>query len=227
MQNNLVRELLKIKLDREFLFQFLTDSTLRFRVARHVVLWTVCLFVIYERFDFNGALLTSPAERQMYVNLSTLIFGGLAILDYVLITLLLRQFVIRRSQISLFVLGLLGVHFLTAFLVYWHVVWFVDLFTFSHLPVAYRTFAHGVMGLRFWQVPFNAVLVGGFCFSLVYSYLLVVLTPKIFKDLLALSTRRAQLKKDNLQSIPGNRLDMETPYRVVIVDDEPLALDFV
>ena len=199
MQNNWIKELLKIKLDRESLFQFLTDPTRRFRVARHVVLWTVSVFLIYKRFDFNAVLLTSPAERQMYVNLSTLIFGGLTILDYALITLLLRQFVIRRSQVSLFVLGLFGVHLLTAILVYWHVGWFVDLFTLQHLPIAYRTFAHDVIGLRFWQIPFNSVLIGVFCFSLVYSYLLVVLTPKIFKDLFTTNVRRAQLEKDNLQ----------------------------
>ncbi len=93
MRSNLVNELLKIKLDRDFLFKFLTDTTRRYRVARHVVLWTVSLFLIYKRFDFNSILLTSPDERQMYVNFSTLIFGGLTILDYALITLLLRQFV--------------------------------------------------------------------------------------------------------------------------------------
>ena len=199
MQNNWIKDLLKIKLDRESLFQFLTDPTPRFRVARHVVLWTVSIFLIYKRFDFNAILLTSPAERQLYVHLSTLIFGGITILDYALIILLLRQFVIRRSQVSLFVLGLFGVHLLTAILVYWHVGWFVDLFTLQHLPIAYRTFAHDVIGLRFWQIPFNSVLIGVFCFSLVYSYLLVVLTPKIFKDLFTTNVRRAQLEKDNLQ----------------------------
>ena len=194
-----MKELLEIKLSRESLFQFLTDPTHRLRVARHGVLWTVFLFLIYKRFDFNAVLLTSPAERQMYVNLSTLVFGSLTILDYILITLLLRQFVIRRSQVSLFVLGLFGVHLLTALLVYWHVGWFVDLFTLKHLPIAYRTFAHDVIGLRFWQIPFNPVLIGVFCFSLVYSYLLVVLTPKIFKDLFTISIKRGQLEKDNLQ----------------------------
>lgn len=194
-----MRELSEIKLDRESLFQFLTDPTRRVRVARHVVLWMVSLFLIYERFNFNAVLLASPAERQMYVNLSTLVFGGLTILDYVLITLLLRQFVIRRSQVGLFVLGVLGVHCLTAMLVYWHIGWFVDLFSLQHLPFAYRAFAHDVIRLSFWQIPFNPVLVGVFCFSLVYSYLLVVLTPKIFKDLFTLSLRRMQLEKDNLQ----------------------------
>lgn len=58
MQNNWIKELLKIKLDRESLFQFLTDPTRRFRVARHVVLWTVSIFLIYKRFDFNAILLT-------------------------------------------------------------------------------------------------------------------------------------------------------------------------
>ena len=199
MQNNRIKEILEIKLDRESLFQFLTDPTRRFRVTRHVVLWTVSLFLIYKRFDFNAVLLTSPAERQMYVNLSTLVFGILTVLDYILITLLLRQFVIRRSQVSLFVLGLFSVHLLTALLVYWHIGWFVDLFTLKHLPTAYRTFAHEVIGLRFWQIPFNPVLIGVFCFSLVYSYLLVVLTPKIFKDLFTISIKRGQLEKDNLQ----------------------------
>ena len=128
-------------------YEFVTNPTLRYRLARHGLMWGVSLFIIYKRFEYNAVLLSSLAERELYINLSTLFFGGLTILDYVLITLLLRELVLRRSQMKLFVLGLIGVHVLTALLVRWNIHWFVDLFNERHIPVAYRTFAEHVTNL--------------------------------------------------------------------------------
>ena len=196
-------------------YEFVTNPTLRYRLARHGLMWGVSLFIIYKRFEYNAVLLSSLAERELYINLSTLFFGGLTILDYVLITLLLRELVLRRSQMKLFVLGLIGVHVLTALLVRWNIHWFVDLFNKRHLPVAYRTFAEHVTNLSLWKTAFDPVIVGVFCFSHVYSYLLLVLMPKMFKDLFLLRVRQTglenaqlQLEKDNLQ-LGNDKLQLE------------------
>ena len=196
-------------------YEFVTNPTLRYRLARHGLMWGVSLFIIYKRFEYNAVLLSSLAERELYINLSTLFFGGLTILDYVLITLLLRELVLRRSQMKLFVFGLIGVHVLTALLVRWNIHWFVDLFNKRHLPVAYRTFAEHVTNLSLWKTAFDPVIVGVFCFSHVYSYLLLVLMPKMFKDLFLLRVRQTglenaqlQLEKDNLQ-LGNDKLQLE------------------
>ena len=180
-------------------YDFLTNPTIRYRVARHTIMWSATIFLVYARFEYNAIQLSSPAGQKTYIWFSTLVFGGLILLNYILITVLLREFVLRRSQVKVFVVGLAGVHVLTALLVRLHISWFVDFFTLPRLPVAYTTFAEHVLGLPLWQAAFDPVVVGVFCFSQVYSYLLLVLTPKMFKDLFLSQIKKTGLEKDNLQ----------------------------
>jgi two-component system LytT family sensor kinase len=190
---------MKTKLDQNPLFHFLVDPALRYQVARHGLLWSMAILVIYQRFDYNAILLTSPADRTAYAWLSTLIFGGLTTFDYLLLVQLTRHFLFSQFRPLPFLAGLLGVHFLTTVLVRWHVLWFVQVFTLPRLPVAYRTFADHIIGLSVWQVPFDSVQVGIFCFSLVYTYLMYVLSVKFSKDMLILRGRETQLEKENIQ----------------------------
>ncbi len=190
---------MKLRLDQNTFFQFLLDPAPRYRVARHGLLWSVMTFLIYERFNYNAIQLTDAADRTAYVTLSTLIFAGLIILDYLLVAKLIRSFLFQRFRPVLFCTGLLGVHFLTVLLVRWHVVWFVQWFTLPRLPVVYRNFADHVMGLAVWQLPFDSVLVLIFCFSMVYTYLIYALSVKLFKDLVVQRTRGAHLEKENIQ----------------------------
>lgn len=190
---------MKPRLDRNLFFQFLADPALRFRIARHTVLWSVASFVIYQRFDYNAILLTSATDRTSYVTLSTLIFVGITVMDYLLATQLLRHFIFNRFRPLLFLVGAFGIHVLTALLVRWHVVWFMRVFTLPRLPVAYQTFADHIVDLSVWQVPFDSVLVGIFCFSLVYTYLLYAISIKLFKDMLLLRVRETRLQKENIQ----------------------------
>lgn len=190
---------MRTKLDQNHFFQFLVDPALRFRIARHTVLWSMAIFVIYQRFDYNAILLTSTADRTAYVTLSTLIFGAITIIDYLLAAQLIRHYIFYRFRPVLFLTGTLVIHIMTTLLVRWHVVWFVKVFTLPRLPVVYRTFADHIIGLSVWQVPFDSVLVGIFCFSLVYTYLLYALSAKLFKDLLLIRTREIRLEKENIQ----------------------------
>jgi two-component system, LytTR family, sensor kinase len=190
---------MKLRLDQNTFFQFLLDPAPRYRMARHGLLWSAMTLLMYERFRYNATLIDSAADRTAYVTLSTLIFVGLILLDYLLMAKLIRLFLFQHFRPLHFLAGLLGVHFLTVLLVRWHVVWFVHWFTLPRLPVAYQNFADHVMGLAVWQLPFDSVLVFIFCFSLVYTYLIYALSVKLFKDLVVQRTRGVHLEKENLR----------------------------
>jgi len=155
--------------------------------------------LIYSGFQYIARTIPDPPAQRLYSNLSTLFFGGLTILAYVIITRLTRQFVLLRFRFGLFISSLFLIHVLISALVRWHFLFFTSSLTLPNLPRIYAINADHIARLPLWQVPFDPVIVGLFSFSLLYNYLLYAVGFKVFKDLFMLKIRQEKLEKENLQ----------------------------
>ncbi len=186
-------------LDHNPFFHLLTNSALRYRLIRHGLLWSTALWAIYAGFKYIGRTIPDPLAQQNYAVLSTLIFGGLTITGYWIITRLTRQFILRRFRIGLFLVSVLAVHVATSMLVWWHFGWFTRHLGLANSPQLYRTYDAHVAQLSFWQVPFDNIIVTLFSFSLFYNYVVYAVGLKVFKDLFTMKLRQTQLETDNVQ----------------------------
>ncbi|MBO0953331.1 sensor histidine kinase [Fibrella forsythiae] len=190
---------METNLDKNILFQFLTNPALGYRLGRHVVLWSTAIFLIYRGFQYIALTIPDRDAQQVYAVLSTIIFGGLTVNAYFLITWLTRNYILVRFRFNLFIGCLLLVHILTSALVRWHFLLFIHYLTLANLPRMYSVYAGHVIQMPVWQVPFDSIIVGLFSFSLFYNYLLYAVGLKVFKDLFTMKTQQDKLEQENLQ----------------------------
>lgn len=180
-------------------FQVLTNPALRFRLSRHALLWSVELFLIYRGFAYIALGIEDKTAQHTYATWSTIFFGGLTVVTYLLVTWLTRRYVLRQFRMSLFLGSLLVVHLVAMWLVWWHFLLFVHYLTLPHLPRLYAVHVDHVAHLAFWQVPLDPIIVSLISFSLFYNYLLYAVGFKVFKDLFSLKLQQTQLETENLQ----------------------------
>lgn len=185
-------------LDRNPFFQLLTNPALPYRLARHSLLWSTALFLIYRGFEYIAIPIQNATAQRVYTNLSTIFFGGLTVGGYLLITWLTRRYILIRFRFGLFILSLFLVHVVTTILVRWHFVLFTSYLTLPNLPRIYKNYADYIARLSIWEVPFDSIIVWLFSFSLFYNYLLYAVGFKVFKDLFTLKIKQAQLEQENL-----------------------------
>lgn len=190
---------METNLDRNVLFQFLTNPAPGYRLGRHGVLWFTAIFLIHRGFQYISLSILNPTDQQAYAILSTFFFGGLTIGAYFLITSLTRQYILLRFRFNLFIGCLLLVHIVTSALVRWHFLLFIRYLTLAKLPRMYTMYADHIDQLPTWQVPIDSIIVGLFSFSLFYNYLLYAVGLKVFKDLFTLKIQQAKLEQENLQ----------------------------
>ncbi len=187
--------------NHSFLLRLLINPDYRLRLVRHALLWTTALFLIYRGFRFLASSIpsTSPDDIESYSLLSTLIFGGLTMGAYWVITTLTYRFILARFLPGRFAVGILLVHIGTALLVYGHFRMFIRLLGLPRLPRFYTLYADHISQLPGWQAPFDSVIVWFFSFSLFYNYLIYAVGIKVFKDLFTLQLRQTEWEKENLR----------------------------
>lgn len=190
-----------VKLDDKFFLQLLVGSSLRWRFIRYGILWTTVFLLIYRGFRFLANTMSQPTvdNIKIYTCLSTLLFGCLTLSAFGIVTILTNRFIIQRFKIGLFTLSLLLIHGITAEVVLWHFRVFTRWLALPKLPRFYTTYADHIAQLKFWQAPFDGVIVWFFSFSLFYNYLIYAVGLKVFKDLFVSVHRRNELEKENLR----------------------------
>ncbi len=191
---------MQTNLDQNPFFQLLVNPAARYRIARHALLWTLEFYVIYISQEYISNSIPNPSARPTYAYLSTLIHGILIVLIYVLVTQLIRRFVLLDFRFGFLLIGFLAVHVITSLLLYGQFTWFLNFFTSPDIPRFFPLYATQVSQLSLWQVPFDNFIVGNLAYSLIYSYVLYPLFLKIVKDLFIIKTKEDQLEKEKIQA---------------------------
>lgn len=190
-----------ITLSDNVLLVLLTQPGWPYRLLRHGLLWGSALLLLDRGFRYIAPSMNCPTpdNLQRYVGWATAVFGGLILIGYFVITWLAYQFILRRSQPGRFLAGLLGFHLIASGFVWSHFLLFYKLFSPNQLPGFYAQNKEHLLGLAFWQIPFDLRLVWLFSFSLFYNYLLYAVGFKVFKDLFTLQLLKTRLEKENLR----------------------------
>lgn len=191
---------METSLDQKPFFQLLVNPAPRYRIARHALMWTTAILVIYRGQSYISRSSPDPTARNLYVAAATFVYAVLIILIYAVVAELIHRFVLLRFRLAPLILGFFAVHLVVSILLYYQLLSFLSCFSLPDLPQFYTAQADRFPYLSVWQAPFDYFIVGIMAYSLVYSYVLYPLFLKIVKDLFTIKTKESQLEKEKIQA---------------------------
>lgn len=189
---------MQITLDQNTFFQLLVNPAPRYRIARHTLMWTTAILVIYRGQSYISRSSSDPTARSLYVAVATVVYALLIILIYVTVAKLIHQFILLRFRFFPLILGFFVVHLVVSIILYYQLLSFLNYFSLPDLPQFYTAQASRFPALSVWQAPFDYFIVGIMSYSLVYSYVLYPLFLKIVKDLFTIKAKESQLEKEKI-----------------------------
>ncbi|WP_373330577.1 sensor histidine kinase [Salmonirosea aquatica] len=184
--------------DRNHFLQLLINPAPRYRIARHLLMWTTVILVIYRGESYISPGSSDPTARSLYITSATIVYALLVFLIYLTIAKLIHRFILLRFQFFWLILGFVAVHLVVSVILYYQLSLFLSYFSLSDLPQFYTAQARRFPTFSVWQAPFDYFIVGIMSYSLVYSYVLYPLFLKIVKDLFTIKAKENQLEKEKI-----------------------------